>query len=105
MSAIEEADCGYAVGSGDDHWTGRAEAALKNAFGPAAVPFIVLDGTGADSVALQSVVRPFNSIICAETGHIYVDECGAPARMTGARLTPVSTPDGKLTPELVARSA
>ena len=48
-----------------------------------------------------SYTRPYNSVICAETAHIYVDECGAPARMTGCQIRPVTTPDGKLTPELV----
>jgi threonine aldolase len=45
--------------------------------------------------------RPYNLILCAETAHIYVDECGAPARMTGCQIRPIVTPDGKLTPELV----
>lgn len=52
-------------------------------------------------MALQAVTRPFNSILCAETAHINVDECGAPARMTGCAVIPIATPDGKLTPELI----
>lgn len=52
-------------------------------------------------MALQLCTRPYNSIICAETAHIYVDECGAPARMTGCQIRPIATPDGKLTPDLV----
>ena len=101
MKAIEEANADHAVGYGGDPWTQRAEAALKEVFGPEAEPFIVFNGTGANSVALQSVTRPFNSIICADTAHIYVDECGAPARMTGCQLTPIATPDGKLTVDLI----
>ena len=61
----------------------------------------VFNGTGSNAVALQLCTRPYNSVICAETAHIYVDECGAPARMTGCQIRPVATPDGKLTPELV----
>jgi Threonine aldolase len=52
-------------------------------------------------VALQLLVKPYNTIICAETAHIFCDECGAPARFTGAQVRPVATPDGKLTPELI----
>jgi threonine aldolase len=102
MQAIEEANANHAVGYGDDEWTHRAETALKEAFGENAQPFIVLNGTGANSVALQAITRSFNSILCASTAHIYVDECGAPARMTGCQLTPIETPDGKLSPELIA---
>jgi len=41
-------------------------------------------------------------VICPETAHLNVDECGAPERIAGVKLLPVETPDGKLTPELVA---
>ncbi|EJX03798.1 low-specificity L-threonine aldolase [gut metagenome] len=61
----------------------------------------MFNGTGANSVALQAVTRPFNCILCAETAHINVDECGAPGRMTGCALVTIPTPDGKLTPELI----
>lgn len=50
---------------------------------------------------MQALTSSFHSIIYASTAHIYVDECGAPARMTGCTVTPVDTPDGKLTPELI----
>jgi threonine aldolase len=40
-------------------------------------------------------------VICAESAHLNVDECGAPER-AGRKLLTVATPDGRLTPELVA---
>ena len=101
MDAIVKANTDHAIGYGDDPWTAAATTRIKEIFGENASPFFVFNGTGANSVALQAVTRPFNSICCAETAHIYVDECGAPGRMTGCALVPISTPDGKLTPELV----
>ena len=101
MEAIIEANTDHATGYGDDPWTERATAVIKRHFGTAAEPFFVFNGTGANSVALQAVTRPFNSILCARTAHIYVDECGAPARMTGCAVIPIDAPDGKLTPELL----
>ncbi|MDR0538675.1 MAG: aminotransferase class I/II-fold pyridoxal phosphate-dependent enzyme [Tannerellaceae bacterium] len=101
MEALIKADRDHAVGYGDDPWTEVAVGMLKQVFGPDASPFIVFNGTGANSVALQAVTRPFNSILCAETAHIYVDECGAPARMSGCAVVAIPTPDGKLTPELI----
>lgn len=50
---------------------------------------------------MQLLTRPYNSIICAETAHVYVDECGSPVKMTGCQIRPVATPDGKLTPALI----
>jgi len=101
MDAVISANTDHAIGYGDDPWTANATEKIKQTFGKEASPFFVFNGTGANSVALQAVTRPFNSIICAETAHIYVDECGAPGRMTGCTLTAIPTPDGKLTPELI----
>jgi threonine aldolase len=102
MEAILAANGDHAVGYGDDEWTRRAVDALRSEFGPTAEPFLVFNGTGANTIALQAVTRQFNSIVCASTAHIFVDECGAPARMTGCQLQPIDTPDGKLTPALIA---
>lgn len=101
MQALINANDGHAVGYGDDEWTSKAVLKLKEIFGNEASPFFVFNGTGANSVALQAVTRPFNSILCAETAHINVDECGAPGRMTGCYIVTIPTEDGKLTPELI----
>lgn len=101
MDAVIKANENHAVGYGGDPWTAAAVNKMKEIFGEKATPFFVFNGTGANSVALQAVTRPFNSILCAETAHINVDECGAPARMTGCAVVPIPTPDGKLTPELI----
>lgn len=101
MDAVIKANEDHAIGYGDDPWTAEATAKIRSIFGEEASPFFVFNGTGANSVALQAVTRSFNSILCAETAHIYVDECGAPARMTGCALVAIPTTDGKLTPELI----
>jgi threonine aldolase len=101
MDALVRANEGHAVGYGDDNFTAAAVDQLKVVFGEGAAPFFVFNGTGANSVALQAVTRSFHSIICARTAHIYVDECGAPARMTGCTVIALPTEDGKLSPELI----
>lgn len=101
MEALNRANRDHAVGYGDDPWTEEAVRKIREAFTPDCEPLFVFNGTGSNAVALQLCTRPYNSIICAETAHIYVDECGAPARMTGCQVRPVATPDGKLTPDLV----
>jgi len=101
LDAIVKANSDHAVGYGDDPWTEQATQKLKEVFGENASPFFVFNGTGANSIALQAITQSFHSIICTQTAHIYVDECGAPARMTGCTLIAVHTPDGKLTPELI----
>ena len=101
MEALNRANQDHAVGYGDDPWTEEAVCKIKEVFTPDCEPLFVFNGTGSNAVALQLCTRPFNLIICAETAHIYVDECGSPARMTGCQIRPVATTDGKLTPELI----
>ena len=62
----------------------------------------VFNGTGANITGLQTVMDSWNSVICASTAHINVDEGGAPERLLGVKLLDIPTKDGKLTPELIA---
>ena len=101
LEAIAACNTDHEIAYGDDTCTARLRGIFKEQFGPEAEVFPVFNGTGANVVAQRACVRPFNSILCAETAHIAVDECGAPAFMTGASLVSIPTPDGKLTPELI----
>lgn len=101
MEALAQANRNHAVGYGEDSWTEQAVEKIRMAFTPECEPLFVFNGTGSNVVALQLCTQPYNSILCAETAHIYVDECGAPARMTGCQIRPIQTPDGKLTPALI----
>jgi threonine aldolase len=102
LEAIAAANDGHAVAYGADPWTARAEARFREHFGEQAHAFLVFNGTGANVVGLRAMLRPYEAVVCAETAHLNVDECGAPEYVAGIKLLPVATPDGKLTPELVA---
>lgn len=101
MEALQQANKDHAVGYGDDSWTREAIARIKEAFTPDCEPVFVFNGTGSNIIALQLMTRPYQSIVCAETAHIYVDECGGPVKSTGCQIRPIATSDGKLTPELI----
>ena len=101
MEAIIQANHEHAVGYGGDEVTSRAESVFREQFGSKANVFFVYNGTGANVIALQAMTSSFQAVIAAETAHIHVDECGAPEKHTGCKMLTVSTPDGKLTPELV----
>jgi threonine aldolase len=89
------------VSYGADPWTARVAERFRDHFGDEATAALVFNGTGANVVALQGLTRPYEAVICADTAHLNVDECGAPERVAGIKLLAVATPDGKLTPELV----
>ena len=97
LESMAAANSGHVVAYGDDEYTRRAEKAFRDHFGADAEVYFVLTGTGANVLSLASFTRSFNSVICAETAHIQVDECGAPEKFTQCKLLPVATPDGKLT--------
>ncbi len=101
IRAISEVNEGHAVGYGGDEVTARTEKLFQKTFGEHAKVFFVYNGTGANVIALQTMARPFNAVIAADTAHINVDECGAPEKHAGCKLLTVKTTDGKLTPELV----
>ena len=99
LKAIETANNGHLVGYGDDPITQEAIQLFKKEFGTETEVFFAFNGTGANVLALSSVTNSFNSIICADTAHIQVDECGAPEKLTGCKLLPVPSKQGKITVE------
>jgi threonine aldolase len=99
LRAIERANAGHVVAYGDDVYTAAAVERFRELLGKNVEVFFVFSGTGANVLGLKAVTQPHHAIICAETAHINVDECGAPERFTGCKLLSVPTADGKLRPE------
>lgn len=105
LAAIAAANGGHQVAYGEDQYTARLAEVIRTHFGARAETFPVFNGTGANVVALTSMLPRWGAVVTATSAHIHTDEAGAPERMTGLKLLTVPTPDGKLTPELVAREA
>ena len=98
LDAVRAANQGHAVAYGDDAYTERAVRLFRERFGGSAEVFFVFGGTGANVAALAALTRPHHAVVCAETAHVNVDECGAPERFAGCKLVALPTPDGKLRP-------
>ncbi|MGD9900579.1 MAG: low specificity L-threonine aldolase [Calditrichaceae bacterium] len=96
MNAIVKCNSGHTIGYGDDPYTESAIKKFKSVFGEDTDIYFVYGGTGANVLGLTAATNTFNSIICAETAHINVDECGAPEKFSGCKLLPVHTADGKI---------
>jgi threonine aldolase len=101
LRALGDANRGDVVAYGDDPWTARATARLTELFGASGILF-VFTGSAANVLGISLMLRPYEAVICAESAHLNVDECGAAERIVGCKLLTVPTRDGKLTPELVA---
>jgi threonine aldolase len=102
LNAVSEANAGFEKSYGNDRYTAEAAELAKIQFGERAEFYPVLTGTGANVTALASVIMPFQSVVCAESAHINVDECGAPERFLGSKIIGLKTADGKITPDDIA---
>lgn len=105
LDAIALANGGHQVSYGEDAYTEHVQHVFRAHFGEQATAYPVFNGTGANVVGLQAMTERWESVICAETAHINVDECGAPEKVAGLKLLTQPTPDGKLTPDLIKRHA
>ena len=101
LAAIARANDGHAVAYGEDDETACLRDLMRDHLGGQAEVFPVFNGTGANVVALQSICRPWEAVICAETAHVNVDEGGAPEKVAGLKLWTVPVADGLLTPAAV----
>lgn len=101
MEAIARANDGHVIAYGDDPYTARAVKLFREHLGRDAEVFFVFGGTGANVLGLKAGTESHNAIICAQTAHINVDECGAPEKFTGCKLLPIVSADGKITVEQI----
>jgi threonine aldolase len=96
-AALAEANADADASYGDDKWTRRVCGLVREIFETDCEVFFVFNGTGANSLALAQLCRPFHSVLCHEHAHIETDECGAPEFFSGgSKLLPTSGANGKL---------
>nr|WP_321410269.1 low specificity L-threonine aldolase [uncultured Carboxylicivirga sp.] len=103
MEALIKANDGHAIGYGGDKITEKTQQLFKKVFGKEVETFFVYNGTGANVISIQALTHSFNSVVCAQTAHINVDECGAPEKLSGCKLLPITTNNGKITVEQISQ--
>ncbi len=96
LNAIINANKNHAIGYGDDIYTKKLLEIIEVRFGKEVCAFLTFNGTGANTLALKQVLKPYNCVICPETAHINVDETSAPENIVGCKIIPLKTNDGKL---------
>jgi threonine aldolase len=101
LAAIARVNVGHTFGYGHDDYTRAVEGRFAECFGDQARAFFVFNGTAANVLSLRATCRRFEAVICAQSAHLNVDECGAPEAIAGVKLLTAAGVEGKLTPELV----
>lgn len=102
LDALVKTNMELADGYGEDLYCRQAADRIRDMFAcsEADVHFLC-GGTQTNQTALAAfLLRPHWSVIAADTAHICVHETGA-IEATGHKINHVSTPDGKLTPEMI----
>ena len=92
LAKMAEVNVGHVVSYGDDPYTAEAVERFRALLGEQVEVFFVFNGTGANVTALQSLLRPWENVICSQTAHINWDECGAPERFLGAQALGCTDP-------------
>lgn len=84
-------------GYGDDSYSQEAKELLKQEMQcDTAEIYFVSGGTQANLTIISSLLKPYEAVIAAQTGHINVHEAGA-IEATGHKVCSVFSEDGKLT--------
>jgi threonine aldolase len=87
----------YYLPYGNDELDQKARALVASIFDTTEnrVAFVPT-GTAANCLALKAILKPYGTVICADSAHINTDECGAPEATGGYKLTTVHNNKGKL---------
>lgn len=103
LKKMEETNYVQTPGYGTDAYCESAREKIKKACGceTADVHFMV-GGTQANFTVISSILRPFQGVIAAESGHINVHETGA-VEGTGHKVLTLPSEDGKITADQVRR--
>jgi threonine aldolase len=99
LQALMRASQGHQPSYGTDEISERTAAIFEKHFGAGVKAFFVFNGTAANVLSLDAILKPYQSVICTAASHLQNDECGAPERWTGAKLVSITSENGKLTVE------
>ena len=97
LSASNESNFGY----GEDVHSKTATNLIKKQMKYEDCDIYYLSGgTAVNKLVITSFLKPYEAVICADTGHINVHETGA-IEAGGHKVLTVKTSDGKLTTDLI----
>ncbi|MEA3505038.1 MAG: low specificity L-threonine aldolase [Bacteroidota bacterium] len=101
LEALGRSNFDQEQGYGEDNFCNEAIKLIRQKIkNPNADIHFVSGGTQANLIVLSSILRPYESVIAATTGHIVVHETGA-IEATGHKINTVETKNGKLTPQTI----
>jgi threonine aldolase len=105
IEEIARANHGHALAYGADEWTAGVERSFDELFDRPVSTSLVVNGTGANILALATMLEPGAGVICTDWSHVATDEAAAPERILGTKLIAVSSQDGRMHPDRIREQA
>ena len=99
LKALSKTNLEQQPGYGNDDYSKQAADLLRKKLQNEAVDIhFVSGGTQANLIVISSILKKYESVIAAETGHINTHEAGA-IEAAGHKINTVESKNGKLSPE------
>ncbi|MBB4805521.1 threonine aldolase [Chryseobacterium defluvii] len=96
LQALLQYNSDQQAGYGEDEYSLQAKKLIKDKINHQnAEVFFVSGGTQANLIVISSILKPYQCVISAATGHILNNETGA-IEATGHKILNIETEDGKL---------
>lgn len=103
MEALAATNLQQTPGYGEDRYCESAREKIRAAIGdPSANVHFLVGGTQANLTLIAAALRPWQGVICADTGHIAVHETGA-VEATGHKVIPLANTNGKISAAQIAK--
>ncbi len=101
LQALVDTNAQQTVGYGEDTSCEEARALIRGLTDcPAAAVHFVVGGTQANLTVIASALRPWEGVLCADTGHINIHETGA-IEACGHKVLALPGKEGKLSAQQV----
>ena len=98
LEEIARVNAGHVPAYGHDEYTAQAVEIMRGHLGEDCDVEFVFNGTGSNVLALSAVLRSYEGVLAPSVAHIYNDECGAMEHISGNKIVPIPSVDGKITP-------
>ena len=101
MVRLAETNMVQTVGYGEDEYCEAAREKIKTACqAPEADVHFLVGGTQTNTTVIAAILRPWQGVLCAGSGHINCHEAGA-IETTGHKVITLPTTNGKITAQQV----
>ena len=101
LERLMETNLEQTTGYGEDAYCEAAREAIRKVCdAPEADVHFLVGGTQANFTVISSALKPYQGVLCADTGHINVHETGA-VEACGHKVLALTGKDGKITAEQI----